>query len=214
MPKRFQVLLALALVCIAGLITWQAVRLREPVHKGKTLSSWLQQYGENGDSPEADEAIRAMGTNVIPTLLDYLASKDSTLRMRLAAIGFRYTPAEIRHFRAQKGFSALGADASNAVPALIEIYQHTVLGSARRAAADALVEIGPAASPAIPALIDSTTSTNVGKRAYALYTLGRMALEPEKVDPVLVRGLRDPDREVRYQAAYGLASFAFMGGKC
>jgi HEAT repeat protein len=210
--KRVQVSLAFLLVAIAGVITWQVLWLREPVYQGKSLSLWLRSYNLDGDSPEVDDAVRMMGTNVIPTLLGMLQAEDSRLRQALAALGFHYPPAEAQHMRAEKGLSALGADASNAVPALIEIYEQNTSPTARRAAANALVEIGPTAKQAIPALIKSATSTNSEVRAFALYTLGRMALEPELVDPVLIRALRDPDREVRYQAACGLANFAFMGG--
>jgi HEAT repeat protein len=212
MRKRVRIALAVLLIAMVGAIAWQALRLREPVYQGKRLSLWLQRYSPDGDSTEVDEAVRSMGTNAIPTLLGNLQATDSPLKLTLAALGLRYTRAETRHVRAERGFKALEADASNAVPALVEIYEQTSAPSARRAAANALVEIGPAAKQAIPALIKSATNANSDVRAFALYTLGRMALEPELVDPVLIRALHDPDREVRYQAAYGLSSFAFMGG--
>jgi hypothetical protein len=68
-----------------------------------------------------------MRTNAIPTLLGNLQTKDSALKRTLAALGLRYTSAEICHMRAERGFKALEADASNAVPALIEIYDRPVL---------------------------------------------------------------------------------------
>ena len=212
MRKRVQIALAVFLVTVVGVIAWQVVRLREPVYQGKPLGVWLQGYGPDGSSPEVDDAVRMMGTNVIPTLLGMLQTEDSRLKLTLAALGFRYPPAETQHMRAEKGLSALGADASNAVPTLIEIYEQNTSPTARRAAANALVEVGPAAKLAIPALIKSASSTNADVRAFAVYTLGRMALEPEMVDPVLIRALRDPDREVRYNAAFGLSALAFMGG--
>ena len=39
-----------------------------------------------------------------------------------------------------------------------------------------------------------------------------MALEAELVVPVLIKALHDPDREVRYNAAFGLAALALLGG--
>src|SRR5437868_3068840 len=212
MRKLVQFALAVLLVAIAGVIVWQVLRLRELVYKGKPLSVWLQSYGPDRDSPEVDDAVRTMGTNVIPALLGMLRAEDSQIEVTLAALGFRYTPAKTQHLRAQKGLSALGADASNAVPALIEIYKQNTSPAARQAAANSLVEIGPAAKTAIPALIKSAASTNSDVRAFALYTLGRMALESELVVPVLIKGLRDPDREVRNNAAFGLGALAFMGG--
>jgi HEAT repeat protein len=212
MRQRVPIALAVLLVAVVGVIAWQVLRLREPVYQGKPLSLWLQGYSPDGDSPEVDDAVRAMGTNAIPTLLGMLQVKDSQLKLTLAALGFRYTSAETQHLRAQKGFSALEADASNAVPALIEIYKQNTSPTAGRAAANALVEIGPAAKTAIPALMKSAASTNSHVRAFALCTLGRMALESKLVVPVLIQGLHDPDHEVRYSAAFGLAALAFMGG--
>lgn len=212
MRKRVQIALAVLLVAILGMIMWQVVRLREPVYQGKPLSLWLQSYNADGDSPEVDDAVATIGTNAIPALLGMLQAKDSRLRLALAALGLRYTPAETRHMRAEKGFGALGTAASNAVPALIEIYEQNASPTARRAAGNALVEIGPAAKLAIPALIKSATSTNSEVRAFGLSTLGRMALESKLVVPVLIKGLHDPDREVRFNAAFGLEALAFMGG--
>ena len=212
MPKRVQIALAVLLVAALGMVCWQVLRLREPVYHGKCLSLWLQSYSPDGDSPEVDEALRTMGTNAIPVLLENLQAKDSALKLGWAALGLHYTPAETRHLRAQKGFSALGAEASNAVPALIEIYQQNFASSAREAAANSLVEIGPAAKTAIPVLIESAASTNSHVRAFALYTLGRISLESKLVVPVLIKGLHDRDHEVRYSSAFGLGALAFMGG--
>ena len=51
------------------MIVWQVLRQREPVYQAKPLSVWLQSYSPDSDSPEVDDAVRTMGTNVIPTLL-------------------------------------------------------------------------------------------------------------------------------------------------
>ena len=213
MRKRVQIAVAVLLFLgLFGFTAWQVVRPREPVYQGRRLSAWLERFSPDGDTPDVDEAVRTVGTNTIPLLLQNLQAKDSRLRLMLSVLGLEYTPARIRHMRAEKGFSALGADASNAVPNIIEVYEQNTSPSARQAAANALVEIGPASKQAIPALIKSTASTNSDVRAFALYTLGRMAFESESVASVLIKALLDPDREVRYQAAYGLANLAFMGG--
>jgi len=91
MRKRVQIALAFLLVAIAGVIAWQVLHLREPAYQGKRLSVWLQNYSPDGDSPEVDDAVRTMGTNVIPTLLGMLRAEDSKLRQILAALGFHYT---------------------------------------------------------------------------------------------------------------------------
>jgi hypothetical protein len=212
MRKRAQFALAALLLAITGLIVWQVVRLREPVYQGKRLSVWLRQYSADADSPETDEALRAIGTNAIPILLAELQAREPRLKVSLPMLGLYYIPAENRHVWGQKGFSALGNDASNAASPLMRIYERDISPSSRHAAANALVEIGPAASISIPVLIKSAGSTNAEVRAFAVYTVGRMAVEPKVVDPVLIKSLRDPDREVRYNAAFGLGALAFMGG--
>jgi HEAT repeat protein len=206
------IVLAVFLMFLCGVIAWEVWHLREPVYQGKRLSIWLQSYTPAGNSPETDEALQTIGTNAIPILLDNLRANDSALKLKLAALGLPYTLAETRHLRAEKGFTALGDAASNAAPDLCKIYEQSVSASGRRAAGNSLVEIGPAARTAIPALIRSAASTNSDVRAFALYTLGRMALESELVVPVLIKGLHDPDREVRFNAAFGLEALAFMGG--
>ena len=42
-----KIVLAVVLVILAGLITWQLQREREPVYEGKPLTAWLEQYGTN-----------------------------------------------------------------------------------------------------------------------------------------------------------------------
>jgi HEAT repeat protein len=209
---RKRVVFTLFFLVLAAVIAWQVWRGREPVYQGVRLSALLQRYGPEGDSPEADDALRAIGPRAIPILLENLRARDSIWRINLPALGLRYTPAETRHLRAEKAFSALGAEASNAVPAIVEIYEQNISRTSRHAAANVLVEIGPTAKSSIPALIKSAASTNSEVRAFSVYTLGRMALEPQLVDPVLIQSLHDVDHEVRYNAAFGLGAMAFMGG--
>ena len=87
MRKRVQVALAFVLVATAGVIVWQGLREREPVYQGKPLSVWLQRYNTHGSfiglrpEPMADEAVRQIGTNAIPTLLHMLRAHDSKYLM-------------------------------------------------------------------------------------------------------------------------------------
>ena len=67
MIKRVQVALAILLVMLAGVIAWQAMRLREPVYQGKRLSFWLESLckavGNQDEVDRAEQAIRHVGTN-------------------------------------------------------------------------------------------------------------------------------------------------------
>ena len=81
MRKRVYIALAVLLVILAGVIAWQVLRKpepkREPVYHGKGLRAWLNEYLTTGDSLRAEAAVRQIGANAIPTLLDMLRTKDS-----------------------------------------------------------------------------------------------------------------------------------------
>src|SRR6266487_869416 len=85
MNKRLAIVIAFLLVTVLGLLIWGPSRPREPVFEGRSLTSWLDHhvassaasppYGSPGWT-KADEAIRHIGTNAIPTLLGMIRAKD------------------------------------------------------------------------------------------------------------------------------------------
>src|SRR5437879_1633304 len=92
MRKPFQIAFAILLVTVAGWaaivgwVEWHAMRPHGPLYKGKHLSYWLRGYTPpKADRPgeptelEAKKAVHQIGTNAIPTLLQFLRAKDSTL---------------------------------------------------------------------------------------------------------------------------------------
>src|SRR5262249_9058316 len=132
MRMRFRVGLALLLVAIFALA---AVLLRqsqsEPIIHGKRLSTWLRGYRMQEVNPnawaKADEALLAVGTNAVPTLLRMLRRQDSPFKqvlMQLAQrqhiVRLRFIRAEDRHYQAAMAFAKLGPAARGAVPPLIK----------------------------------------------------------------------------------------------
>jgi tetratricopeptide (TPR) repeat protein len=122
-----RLIVCLALIVIGGIV-WLAWPPREPSYQGKSLSYWLssQMYQGTGSS----NALRSIGTNAIPTLLRLLKSKDSALTEKLSDLierqSFVHNPivsADEKRQKASLGFLLLGQMATNAVPALIDIYQ-------------------------------------------------------------------------------------------
>ena len=83
---------------------------------------------------QAEEALSAIGTNAIPTLLGMIRAKDppaivlklmETLRRRgWVRIDYRY--AMSRHEEAEYAFRVLGTNAAGAVPELIRIYEESL----------------------------------------------------------------------------------------
>ena len=145
----------------------------EPRHKGRRLSEWLELYDRiariNG---EAEQAILAIGSNAVPTLVKMLipGGKLSLSRL-LQRTGI---PIELiedssdrmrNHNLAMHGFRLLGPTASNALPQLLSLMEqedHSYLIS------EAIQAIGqPALAPVQPLL----NSTNRISRIHAVHII-------------------------------------------
>ena len=149
--RIFVVALAAAMFC--GL-AWVVLREPpEPVYKGKKLSQWLEgipdwtslhtRYDTNDE-----DAIRHIGTNAIPTLLRMLRERDPvwktrllTLANRLPSLNVNPEPALSHNMAAGTALGILGANASNAAPALVKTYDENISGSSRYSALDALLRL-------------------------------------------------------------------------
>jgi hypothetical protein len=189
-------------VVIILIIAWQGLREREPVYQGKPLSSWLDRYiftvpdphlpeyrsfmGIEPD-PEADEAVRQIGTKAIPTLVHMLRADDYD-----------------SNGEAAQAFRALGANASNAVPQLIQTYRARISLVSQQACVRALGWIGPSARVAIPDLLSAATNSDGTLRRYAVEALGHIHAESALVLPVLTTSLQDSDLSVRDYATNAL----------
>jgi len=224
MNKRMRILIALLLASVLGLVIWQASGPPEPVFEGRPLTSWLDHHvASSAASPpynspgwkKADEALRTIGTNAIPTLLKMIRAKDppplvlklleTGRRYRLTRINYRY--AMPRHEEAEYAFQVLGTNAGSAVPGLISIYEENVSPSSQMSAALALGHIGREAQAALPALIRRFTHTNADVRFYAVSAVMSIGGELGVVFPALTTALKDPDIRVRWNALSGLSRF-------
>lgn len=229
MTKRARISVGLLLAACFGVCAWQLLRPREryPVFEGRRLSEWLNHhvastaavppYGSPGWQ-KADDALRSIGTNGIPTLLSMIAAKDLPRPMlKLLEFGrsrgwlrMDYRYAYARHEEAEYAFRVLGPSASNAVPGLIKVYEANVSASSQMNSALALGSIGAAAQSALPTLMRNFTHTNGDVRFYAVSAVIRILGEPGIIIPAFTKTLKDPKVEVRWNALVGLSMF---GGK-
>src|SRR5260370_9464727 len=119
MNRRDRLLLLILVAGLLGGVVWLVLRPSEPVYQGKPLSYWLLVYdpstGIGVESNTADQLLRQLGTNIIPTLCRMLRARDSELKLKLIAlvqkqrfITVRYVPASDRHKAAVHGFENLG----------------------------------------------------------------------------------------------------------
>jgi hypothetical protein len=229
MTKRW-ILVAVLLLAgvVATLLLCPGGSRREPMFEGRTLSSWLDHHVPSTaaippyNSPgwkKADEALRTIGTNAIPTLLEMIRAKDPPpflLKLIRRAERYRWTgikhrSAVWRNEEAEYAFSVLNTNAVSAVPDLIKIYEEDRSPSSQRCAAMALGHIGRGAQAALPVLIKRFTHTNSDVRFYAVSAVMDIGGEPTVVVPALTSALKDSNVNVRWNALTGLSMFGSRG---
>jgi len=173
-----------------GYLTIALVLPKEPRYQHRTLTQWLEPgtcakpknpfrnfSPPEPTSPVTQSAIKAIGTNAIPTLLKTTQAKDSSLRIRLntlldrqTLIAFRFRTACEQRAMGIQGFEVLGEDGKSAAPAL------------------ALLIKDP----------------DAGVRYAALESLRRVKPVREIIVPVLLKACSDPAPEIRFVAAVDL----------
>jgi hypothetical protein len=173
---------ALLTVVTVGLATWVLLATRgvkEPSYQGKPLHYWVSCFSGPRQTPEptprevkATEAIRHMGTNAFPILLQWLCYDNTIQRNQfwrhlplwlrkikpVADIVF-YSPRMRRAGAVSRALIALGPDAGPALPGVAELLITTTNFDVRTRCWVILREIG---TPAVPVL----TAAAADKRSY------------------------------------------------
>ena len=201
---------AIAWVVLLGLIAvaaFFALRPREPVYQGKRLSVWSRDLDENtlasNSRNRAVDAVRQIGTNCVPTLVDMLQSSDSWLKRKLmelvgkqSRIRFHFTTAQERRSRAIRGIEVLGPAA---IPMLIDLLNDK---AAMPTAMICLSRVGP---EVVWPLTCTLTNEAPQVRSAAIVTLGLLRSNGQAAVPALVERLEsDTDNRVRASAANAL----------
>jgi HEAT repeat protein len=229
LKKRRRVLLAVAVMVILGAAIVLSLAPWEPVYQGKPLRFWLQAYRIppvsglapaviDPDAPSPDEAgkaIRAMGTNAIPTLLRMLQYQEPSLKVSLRDYLTRWFPrlrirsnyGHERNHQAMMAFSALGSNAAPCAPQLIALYDEHPDPFLRQYIPAVLAAIGPPARQAVPMLLRAVTLTNNVIRVNSVTALGKIHADETAVVPALTNCLRDPYQEVERNAIWALWEF-------
>jgi len=221
---KWRLWLIAVLALAIGLLLY-ASRTNEPSYQGRALSRWLSDIEKSNDDLEAEpamKAVRQMGTNAIPYLLDMMRAEDSKLKETVITLlakahihGIRIPDASSKQIRSILGFHALGPEASSAIPELKALVSNPKIASV---AARALVEIGPAGvEAAVVGLADTNaivrreTAGVLGFPGIVRFTINgtpaRMAVlqaQAEFAVPPLTRALNDSDELTRARAATSL----------
>ena len=232
MKKRLRSTVVVFLIATAVVVAWEIWsphdESAEPEYGGRPLSHWLEGYhgmrhgfeGEFQSTKKADDAIddviRQIGTNAIPALLRMLVATDSPLRKlkyymdthNIHHFEFDSPPALVRRVQAALAFRALGANASNAVPELIILFNRSRPEDSKELIAYALGGIGPPASNAVPSLLRVVTNANsMGMSAESFRALAEIHAQPEQVVPVIAKFLTDSSPYVRKMSIRNLQAF-------
>jgi HEAT repeat protein len=212
-------LLGSVAACLAAsfavILVRQALRGREPEFEGKPLTHWLQLYRGHEANPglaeAASKAVRSIGTNAVPALLEMLRDTESPAASKLRALAIKLrladaysTPAEERNHLGYCGFKILGPAARSAVPALIGIFQANFSFWSQMTAAHSLAAVGPTPQ-ALHALFQATTNSVAGFRLSAIAALDEIPVPAADVLPALEAGVGDPDYQVSALAISALA---------
>lgn len=220
------------LVCIALALAYAILsRDNEPRYKGKTLSEWLAIYTavpmEGASAPaetqrEAQLAIRSIGTNALPFVLEWMRQEPSPWRETLlnklpqALQNWPLLKSLIRGKSLQRAeragsvFVILQTNAVCAIPELETLMQDNGRPERANSVITCLTWIGPAA---IPVLTNALANPNQSNRWYIILSLREMTLFNRYGDsyrdaclPALIRAFNDPDPFVRRLATNAVGS--------
>lgn len=181
----------------------------EPSYKGRLLSEWLGDMVAgriwDGASP-TEKAVQAMGTNAIPTLLEWMSYEPSPAEMRREA-GENVAPwrpvTNLNRYpgqrceRAGDAFCYLGAVARSTIPELTRFARTASDLQRAERFAFALASVGP---EAVPHLLSLATNSPPWTRYSAIEALVHFAGKPlaPSLVPVLMNCLSQNETDTEY----------------
>lgn len=194
-------------ICTAGILVALLRRAPAPIFENRPLSSWLTDLHpvfsarpfDPARAEEARRAIRQMGPNALPRLIEMIRCRDSRLRLR--------PPANRVQFQGILGIKVLGPAAREAIPDLIPLLKSND-PSVRAVAADALGLMAADAGSAVPALLLTLEDQVDFVRHSAYAALGAFTGQAKEIVPVLEPHLQDPAPEIRSAALAALLSLS------
>jgi hypothetical protein len=226
MRSKRRILIFVLVVAVLGGLGWVFVRGQEPaepVYQGKKLSEWLDNYWIEGHgnieeqqvlmqstNAEVDKIVRKIGTNAIPPLLWMLKASEPSGFFELKRWfrdyfnpSYKITPAFVKNIHAVMAFRALGASASNAVPALVDIYDRDISESSRFSVLRALDGIHAPASAAVPLLTRELSRKDARSSRYeTARLLESYGSDAKSAFPALLNVYHDQSDPLARTAAY------------
>jgi hypothetical protein len=160
MKRRAYIVGAILLVVSASVWGFLRAQSRKTEYAGRGLTSWLEIARNPGMQTEAISAIQPIGTNALPTLLQWVEAKDPPWKNKLITylaahpqIPYPIYSAQDKFIFAADAFQYLGSNAAPALPDLMDFFKKGD-DFAKFRVASVLAAMGPIARPAKPILIN------------------------------------------------------------
>ncbi len=226
MTRRTTVLIAILGLSAVVLFLVVSRQPREPAYRGMPLSYWMARLIDRPDTParldrsytDARTAIKAIGTNALPYLLEALRREDWPMRKYVVAwvsehkwlkskVKLPPSADEIRG-RALDAITWLGPAAKPALPDILPLVTNQNY-QVKINALFAIRSIGPDAQlvrPVVPGMMQSLGDTNWTMRLAAVNALAALRPPPPEAVPALVRLLNDSNENVREEAMHSLVA--------
>ncbi len=213
MTKRRLFLGILAVALFLALILVLS-RPKEPSYNGRSLSQWVEGlgytyfYGAPLD-PEAPDAIRQIGAQAVPHLLQWIAYEPPPWRLRLAQFcrttrGIKWAAPTMEGARQKNralwaglALECVGPEGRKAIPALVRIFSETNAACAYRAA----YSLGHLGGDALSPLIAALTNQDPVLRWRAVLGIRYSGSDCVPALPALIQRLVDRDPKVRGESA-------------
>jgi len=214
--RLFYLFLAFVAIGVGG-VSWRVGLFHppEPVYGGRRLSEWIESYRvvglgffmvTNSRSVETDEAIRHLGTNAVPYLLDWLRyerpSWKRSLERSVRPTVEQLKPSweltdhkEARAARAMYALIALGPRAEGAIGELVSLLNDPQASTGAARAANILPHLGTAGLPPVLAVL-TNQQANADLRNFVAAESQSVQTDRASI-PALQQLLQDPDQGMR-----------------
>jgi hypothetical protein len=210
MKRQLPKAVILGVTLMAMVIVCWSFRPRQPVYHGESLTRWLRDLdyrSQRGDAARA--AIRAIGSNAVPTLSTYLNYHDGELDRRFNAFVRRHGILVVEddfvwQRRAAQACAELGLVAEAALPVLAESVTNSQVPEQ---VVDALSSMLPKSTSILTNVMVTCPSRIARKRA--IEALAKACRYPEATARSLIAlndALQSQDREMHEQAIGVLAN--------
>jgi HEAT repeat protein len=183
--------------------------LIEPRHEGKRLSEWLNGLESQSVEmrEETREALRAMGTRILPKLEEMMNAPETWWRRKLAEVAglgpemqMEVVPVFQRRWQAVRALPVVGPEAVEVLVKALEHEDRLV----RMGAALGLGELQARPELAVPALMAVLQDQGSGVGVYAAEALGRFGVQAGMALPLLMEVLEEADSQLRARIVMAL----------